>query len=52
MNINQPSLTVPPEELERFEELVRYLAAHDGRTPTDDMPLAWWLVEALEQPRL
>lgn len=51
MTINQPSLDVEPEELDRVEELVRYLAAHDGRMPTDDMPLAWWLVETLEQPR-
>ncbi|MFE9412392.1 helicase associated domain-containing protein [Streptomyces sp. NPDC006704] len=51
MTINQPSLVVEPDDLARVEELVRYLAAHDGRQPTDDMPLAWWLVEALELPK-
>lgn len=50
MTINHPSLDVDPGELDRVEELVRYLADHDGRMPTDDMPLAWWLIEALEQP--
>ena len=48
MTINQPSLAVAPEELDRVEELVRYLAGHDGRMPTDDMPLSWWLVDALD----
>jgi hypothetical protein len=51
VTINQPSLDVAPEELDRVEELVRYLAAHDGRMPTDDMPLAWWVLDVLEGPR-
>lgn len=50
MTLNQPSLAVDPEGLDRVEELIRHLVAHDGRLPTDDMPLAWWLVEILEQP--
>lgn len=41
---------VTPEELDRIEELIRYVAAHDGRLPTDDLPLAWWLVDVLDQP--
>jgi len=40
-----------PDELDRVEELVRHLAAHDGRLPTDDMPLSWWLVGALDRPQ-
>lgn len=51
MSINRPTLIVEPEELDRFEELVRYLAAHDGRMPTDEMPLAWWVLDMLDRPR-
>jgi PAS domain-containing protein len=51
VTINQPSLDVASEELNRVEELVRYLAAHDGRLPTDDMPLAWWALDVLDGPR-
>ncbi|MET7363174.1 helicase associated domain-containing protein [Streptomyces sp. NPDC005562] len=50
MSINRPTLPIEPEDLDRVEELIRHLVAHDGRLPTDDMPLAWWLVEALDQP--
>lgn len=42
---------IPAEDADKVEELVQYLAQHDGRLPTDDMPLAWWLVDALELPR-
>lgn len=45
---NEEAPDLAPEELDRVEELVRYLAGHDGRMPTDDLPLAWWLVDALD----
>lgn len=51
MTINQPSLDVPPAELNKVEELIRHLVAHDGRMPSDDMPLAWWVLDVLEGPR-
>lgn len=41
---------IPAEDLDRVEEVVRYLAEHDGRLPSDDTPLAWWLVDALDRP--
>lgn len=49
MTINHPSLSIEPDDLDRFEELIRHLAAHDGRMPTDDIPLAWWLIDVLDQ---
>lgn len=46
---NTSSLQVAPEDLDRVEELARYLAAHDGRMPTEELPLAWWLVDVLDR---
>lgn len=39
------------QDVKHLEEMVQYLAAHDGRLPTDDMPLAWWLVETFDEPK-
>lgn len=42
---------VTAEDLSRIEELVRYVASHDGRMPTDDLPLSWWLVDILDEEK-
>lgn len=52
MTMNRESTPdITPEELDRIEELIQYLANHDGRMPTDEMPLAWWLVDVFDEER-
>lgn len=48
MTGRESTLDVTQEELDRIEELLQYLANHDGRMPTDEMPLAWWLVDVFD----
>lgn len=51
MSVELSPLVASQEELDQTEELIRYLVAHDGRLPTDDVSLSWWLIEALEKEK-